>query len=137
MQDLRRKKVVPTYQASELELLVAQFIQTKNPTSMMSMESLSEYEHCPTADRRTSTQTEIVGTHSEDFAPYLGKTAELIVIDEFAEVSPEAWQNVEAGQEANQFLSEQDEFNDLVDSQIRETQQEEAEELLKKILIGE
>ena len=131
MQDLRRKKVVPSYQPSELEILVAQFIQAKNPTSMMSLENLNNFESREFSSQSgefstSSMQIEIVGRDNEDFAPFQARQ----------EVEPGQALSAEYEQEASEFLSKQDEFNDLVDSQIRETQQEEADALLRKILIG-
>lgn len=44
--DLREKGTLPNYTKNELSILVESFIAKKNPTSMMNLESLSNFNPC-------------------------------------------------------------------------------------------
>ena len=113
--DLRNKAVIPTYTDSELEHLVAAFIATRNPTSMASLEGISMFEE-------TSSIVEIkrpicTPLTNSDFAP------SILAVEE-GEVD-EAFE-----------LSEQTEYEELIEERIREVQREEEDELLRKITLG-
>jgi len=114
--DLRNKAVIPTYTDSELEHLVAAFIASRNPTSMASLEGISMFEE-------SSSIVEIKKPAcckpltNEDFAP------SILAVEE-GEVD-EAFE-----------LSEQTEYEELIEERIREVQREEEDELLRKITLG-
>lgn len=102
---LREQSKLPTYTNQELEILVKQFIVSKNPTSMASLETLS------TVDRRDY--------RTEDFAPLASTTP--------------VPQSYEEHIELDQAIK--DDLEDLLEEQIRAQMLSEEVDLLAKIMI--
>lgn len=99
--NMRQKNIIPSYTASELEVLIPQFMAKINPTSS-----------CEQLDKISFTNS--------DFAP-----SQLPVTEgEVDEISNE----IEA-------FTPDDEYNDLIEEQIRERMREDESDLLSKILI--
>ncbi len=113
MRDLRAKGTLPTYRPSELETLLSSMIARKNPTSMISLENLSNLDRSIT---------------DADFAPslYAPKACEIHPVSEI----PRALEGSLEDQ-----LSEQEEYADLIEQSIREQQTQEADDLLSKLII--
>ena len=112
MSDLRSKGTLPTYKNHELSTLLQNYQTAKNPTSMASLETLSNFE-----------RHQKVSLTNQDFNPSMLAVEE----GEVDKISTEA--------DSDYPLNDLDEYNDLLESKIREQQDKESEDLLSKLLI--
>jgi hypothetical protein len=122
--DLRDKQIIPTYKPHELEALVQQFISAKNPTSMPSFEKLSLFE---TSQRNLT---------SEDFAPTQTGDYQSVCFEQSVRpLTSPASADSSAVNEPEESIFEEEEYHNLIEEKIREMQQSEAEDLMKKIMV--
>ena len=113
LKDLRSKDKLPTYSEADLSVLVAQFMALQNnPTSSISLEKLANLEtdfHPVCSMPVESGEYTSNVTHSEL------STHDKVVFEQ----------------------TEQEEYNLLLEEQIRERMKEESNDLLSKIMMGD
>lgn len=151
--DLRAKGSLPTYKTDELKLLVESFVAKKNPTSMMNLEALSNFE---SIDRREmqrdfkainhrainiqGTQTgrfssSVPNASNSDFAPLETHPDSRLEYESFCDgiEACEADPKERTWQESH---DESTEYAELLEEQIQIQVKQEEEDLLAKILMG-
>lgn len=123
LEDLRGKGILPVYREEDLEALLSEYIPAKNPTSMPSLEKLSQ------AAMAQSSQSPLT---SRDFAPVCSLPS-----DPASRVLDEIEPDLELLEtEAQSLFEDEQEYNLLLEEKIREQMKLDEEDLLAKILIG-